>query len=114
MADKKDPLQPDLWTARTVEDTIALYAEWSESYDADLSAHGYHTPARIAAALVAKLNCGNLLALSYSDPTLADPSYTDALGEEIGSGRAEVIFREQGPHLDDVSMGADIIILRRR
>ncbi len=205
MADKKDPLRPDLWTPRPVEETIAVYANWAATYDADITARGYHTPARIAAALkthatpdttildfgcgtgfsgqilreagfgtlhgtdvtaemlekatergvyaktwlsqpgelsfgrgaypvivaagvvslgaappetlgalVGKLNTGGLLALSYNDPTLVDSSYTEALSSEIGAGRAEVIFREHGPHLDDMDMGSDIIILRRR
>ena len=205
MADKTDPLRPDLWTPRPVEETIAVYAEWAETYDADITARGYHTPARIADALkdivkpdigvldfgcgtgfsgqvlreagftnlhgtdvtaemlekatergvygktwlsqpgelsfgrgaypvivaagvvslgaappetlgtlVAKLNTGGLLALSFNYPTLADERYAAALSREVGAGRAEVIFREHGPHLDDVDMGADIIILRRR
>ena len=205
MADKKDVLQPQLWTPRPVEETMQVYAEWAETYDADVTGRGYRTPGRIAAALasmiqpdtaildygcgtgisgqalhaiglknlhgtdisaemlgkaakrgiytktwlsnpgaldfgkgaypvivaagvvslgaapasllaplVAKLGTGDLLALSFNDPTLADASYTDALGAEIAEGRAEVVFREHGPHLDDVGMGADVIILRRR
>ena len=205
MADKKSPLRPDLWTPRPVEETIAVYANWADTYDADITARGYHTPSRIAkalkditkpdtnildfgcgtgfsgqvlrdagfiklhgtdvtaemlqkaiergvytktwlshpgelsfgrgaypiivaagvvslgaappetlGALAGKLNTGGLLALSYNDPTLADASYTEALSTEIGAGRAEVIFREHGPHLDDMDMGSDIIVLRRR
>lgn len=205
MADKKDVLRPELWTPRPVEETMAVYAAWAETYDADIMARGYHTPDRIAealqarikpdrcildfgcgtglsgkvlqqagfsnlhgtditaemlekaaargvygktwlsqpgelsfgrgaypaivaagvvslgaappetlGALVAKLNTGGMLALSFNDPTLDDQSYADALGTEVGSGRAEIVFREHGPHLDDVDMGADIIILRRR
>ena len=201
----KQVMRPQLWTARSIDETMAVYAEWAETYDKDILARGYHTPERIAKALsdhikpdtqildfgcgtglsgavlrdhgftelhgtditaemlqkatergiyaktwlsqpgelsfgrgaypvivaagvislgaapasllgqlVAKLDTGNLLALSFNDPTLADESYTDALGTEVGAGRAEVIFREHGPHLDDVDMGSDIIILRRR
>ncbi len=205
MADKKDPLRPDLWTPRPVDETIKVYAKWADTYDDDITAQGYHSPARIAkalkefakpdanildfgcgtglsgqvlrdagfvnlhgtdvtaqmlakaaergvyaktwlsqpdelsfgrgaysvivaagvvslgaappetlGALVAKLNAGGVLALSYNDPTLADTRYGEALSTEIGGGRAEVIFREHGPHLDNVDMGSDIIILRRR
>ncbi|MDX8353605.1 class I SAM-dependent DNA methyltransferase [Cognatiyoonia sp. IB215182] len=205
MTEKKDVMRPGLWTPRPVEETIAIYADWAETYDADVIKRGYHTPGRIAAALrdiadpsdpildfgcgtglggmalrqagfqhldgtditaemleraqalgiydktwlsqpgelsfgrgayqvivaagvvslgaappetlgllVAKLNSGGLLALSFNDPTLKDDSYTDALATEIGEARAEVIFREHGPHLDDVDMGADVIVLRRR
>ncbi len=205
MTDKKNVVKPDLWTSRPVEETIAVYAEWAETYDADITARGYHTPNRIARALaplikpdaaildfgcgtgfsgqvlrqhgftrfdgtdvtaemlekatargiynktwlsvpgelsfgrgaykaitavgvvslgaapadtldalMTKLDSGDLLAFSYNDPTLADGSYLDALGRQIGAGLAEVVFREHGPHLDDVDMGSDVIILRRR
>jgi predicted TPR repeat methyltransferase len=204
MADKKDVLGPQLWTPRPVEETIAMYADWAATYDADIITRGYHTPERIAAALkdhvkpdtqildfgcgtglsgqilhtagftnlhgtditpemlekaaargiygktwlsepgqlgfdrgtypvivaagvislgaapaetlgplTAKLNAGGLLALSFNDPTLADQSYRNALDAAVAEGLADIIFRQHGPHLDDVDMGADIIILRR-
>ncbi|MEM9786419.1 MAG: methyltransferase domain-containing protein [Pseudomonadota bacterium] len=71
-------------------------------------------PPDLLGDLVSKLIPGNLLALSFNDPTLADESYAKALGHEVGEGRVEVIFREHGPHLDDADMGADVIILRAR
>lgn len=205
MNDKKDVLKPGLWTPRPVAETIAVYADWAETYDAEVGARGYRTPGRVAAALadhadrrseildfgcgtglsglalqargfqtidgtditaemlakaaslglyrktwlsdpgdlsfgrgaydvitaigvislgaapaellaalMAKLDPGGVLALSFNDPTLADDSYANALGTEVSQGRAEVVFREHGPHLDDVDMGADVIILRRR
>ena len=205
MANKKDVLKPELWTARTVEETQALYAKWADTYDADVNGRGYRTPARLAAALttfapptapildfgcgtgisgaalhaagyttldgtditpemlakaaetglyrktwlsdpgelsfgrgaypvivaagvvsfgaappetlgalVAKLATGGLLAFSYNDPTLADQSYADAIDDEVAAGRVEVAFREHGPHLDDIGMGSDVIILRAR
>ena len=40
-----------LWTARTVEDTLRLYAGWASDYETDMAAHGYATPARVAGAL---------------------------------------------------------------
>lgn len=204
MTKKKDVLRPALWTPRPVAETIAVYADWADNYDADIMGRGYQTPARLAAALaahtardvavldfgcgtgvsgaalhragfemidgtdvtaemlqkatargiygqtwlsqpgefafekgvyqaivavgvislgaappetlaplVAKLDPGGLLALSFNDPTLADLSYTDALAAEVAQARAEIIFREHGPHLDDVGMGSDVIILRR-
>ncbi len=204
MTKKPDVLRPSLWTPRPVEETIAVYADWADTYDAEVTARGYRTPGRLAAALtdvaafdtqildfgcgtgiggvalrkagftridgtdvtigmlekaralgiydktwlsspgelnfdqgayplivavgvvslgaappetlaplVAKLATGGLLALSFNDPTIADQSYTDALEAEVGARRAEVIFREHGPHLDDVDMGSDVIIVRR-
>lgn len=204
MSDKKDVLRPALWTPRSVAETMAVYADWADNYDADVTARGYRTPDRLAAALarfvlpdlgildfgcgtgiggaalrragftsidgtdvtaemlekanlrgiyrktwhstpeqmnfeqgaypviaaigvislgaappeilaplVAQLDRDGLLALSFNDPTLGDQSYTDALHHEVAQAHVEVIFREHGPHLDDVGMGSDVIILRR-
>lgn len=202
---KKDVLKPSLWTPRPVEETIAVYADWADTYDADVAARGYQTPGRLASAaaqfakpdatildfgcgtgiggmaltkagfqtidgtdvtpemlakaeglgiyrklwhstpgelsfgkgaydvivavgvislgaappdtlapLVAKLEAGGIMALSYNDPTLEDQTYADALATEVGAGHVDVIFREHGPHLTDVDMGSDVIVLRRR
>ena len=205
MGTKKDMLKPELWTPRSVDDTMKVYADWADTYHEELTAGGYRTPGRIAEALkpfcspdttildygcgtgigglalksegyktihgtdisaemleqadklgiysktwlsepggvrfergsypvifaagvvslgaapadmlgvlVSQLNLGDLLAFSFNDPTLNDTTYTDALEAEIGTGRAEVVFREHGPHLDDVNMNSDVIILQRR
>lgn len=204
MTEKKDVLQPSLWTPRPVDETIAVYADWADNYDAEVSARGYRTPDRLATALTAhctldttildfgcgtgiggaalrragfttidgtdvtaemlekaasrgiyrktwhssphdmgfaqgtypviaaigvvslgaappetlaplveKLGQDGLLALSFNDPTLKDQTYLDALDTVVSEGQAEVVFREHGPHLDDVGMGSDVIILRR-
>lgn len=205
MSTDKSVMRPQLWTPRPVEETIAVYRDWADTYDRDVTERGYKTPDRIAEALaankdpqtlildfgcgtgisgmaltragfenlhgtditpemlekaqslgiygktwlsdpgemsfgkgqypvivaagvvslgaappevlgqlVAKLDTGGLLIFSYNDPTLDDPSYETAIADEVSSGRAEVIFREHGPHLTDVDMGSDVIILRRR
>lgn len=204
MTKKTDVLRPALWTRRPVAETIAVYADWADDYEADVTARGYRTPDRLAAALaacaatdsvildfgcgtgiggaalrragfltidgtdvtaemldkaaardiyrrtwlgtpdemgfdkgfydvivavgvislgaapaetlaplVALLDVGGLLAMSFNDPTLEDQSYTDALHEQVAQGHAALIFRAHGPHLDDVNMGSDVIILRR-
>lgn len=204
MTDKEDVLRPTLWTPRPVAESIALYAAWADTYDADVTARGYRTPARLALALaqfapkdaqildfgcgtgiggaalrqagfttidgtditaemlskaaargiyrrtwlsepgaltfdtgayavivavgvislgaappdtlaplVTKLGRDGLLALSFNDPTLADDAYADALSAEVDSGRVDVLFRAHGPHLEDVGMGSDVMILRR-
>ena len=205
MTDKKDVLRPSLWTPRPVNETIAVYADWADNYDAEITSRGYRTPDRLAAALskfvaaetpildfgcgtgiggaalirsgfrtidgtditkemldkalargiyrkawhstpsdmgfavgayavivavgvislgaapaealqplVDKLLPGGHLALSFNDPTRADQSYTDALNAICDAGHAELVFRESGPHLEDVGMGSDIIVLRRQ
>lgn len=64
--------------------------------------------------LIAKILPGGFLAFSYNDPTLADQSYTDALGAILANGQAEVVHRAHGPHLPDKGMGSDVIILRAK
>ncbi len=49
MSEPKTPA--GLWTRHTPEETRKLYADWAESYDADVRDWGYATPARIALAL---------------------------------------------------------------
>ena len=203
MSDKQ-VLRPSLWTPRTVNETMAVYADWADTYEAEVSARGYRTPMRLATALlqfadtktpVLDFGCGTgiggaalrkvgfttiegtditkemlakaassgiyrktwvsssddmgfatgayslivavgvislgaapaetlaplfdmlppdgMLALSFNDPTLADDSYAVALDSLCDAGKAKVIFREHGPHLDDVGMGSDVIILQR-
>jgi predicted TPR repeat methyltransferase len=201
----KDPLRPELWTERSVDQTREVYRDWAATYDTDVTARGYRTPARIAAALktiltrpdirvldfgcgtgisgaalksvgigsidgtditqemvdlardkdiyntlwvgkpgqvpaaagtygaivaagvislgaappqtldllVRALTSGGILALSFNDPTLVDGRYDAALTQQITDGRLRALFREHGPHLDDMQMGSDVIILER-
>ena len=200
----KTPLRPDLYKDRTVEETISVYDKWAETYDADLTAKGYHTPNRIAAAIkpfvptdttildfgcgtgvsglalraegytkmhgtavtqamldgaaakqiydqlwlgkvgtppcgVGAYDCiiavgvislaaappntlhdvlnvlapGGTFALSFNDPSIAAGTYDAALDQAVTIGQAEVLFRENGPHIDGLNMGCDVIVLRR-
>ncbi|WP_425038944.1 class I SAM-dependent DNA methyltransferase [Primorskyibacter sp. S187A] len=203
---EKDVLKPQLWTERPVEETIEVYTDWADRYDADVTARGYHTPKRIAAALVpfldaqdarpvldfgcgtgisgaalreigienvhgtditammldkaapkriykklwlsppgalevrvgqykavvatgvvslgaappetmdilmAALNAGDYLAMSFNDPTLEHGGYDARLAQHIEEGAVEQVFREHGPHLDDTDMHSDVLVLRR-
>ncbi|MCP5088484.1 MAG: methyltransferase domain-containing protein [Rhodobacteraceae bacterium] len=49
MAEKK--YLDQAYSLRTVTDTQALYADWAETYDEEVAANGYVTPARCAKAL---------------------------------------------------------------
>lgn len=47
-----DETTPDsLWTPHSVAETQKIYRDWAGSYDSDVGAMGYATPARIAMAL---------------------------------------------------------------
>ena len=70
-------------------------------------------PPATLAPLLAKLPSQGLLAVSYNDPTLADDRYVQALDALVDNGAATILFREHGPHLEDVGMGSDVIILQR-
>lgn len=201
----KEPMRPQLWSERPVEETIAVYKDWAKDYDKDVSGRGYMTPARIAAALavfmpdktqpILDFGCGTgisglalsaagftqidgtditaemlaraepkgvyrklwqgepgsnpatpgtyaaivaagvvslgaappetlvqlvdsiapdgLIALSFNDPTLENGTYDKALESEVDLGRVEVLFRKHGPHLQDMDMGSDVIVLKR-
>ena len=43
--------KPQLWTPRSVEETQRIYADWADTYEADVTAMNYATPARIAEAI---------------------------------------------------------------
>ena len=199
-------LKPQLWTERPVAETMAVYADWARRYDDDVTARGYHTPGRVAEALLRHLplgddpvldfGCGTglsglalkvrgvpvihgtdmspemvaraepkgiydrlwvsdpgvldvpqgtlqaivatgvvslgaapaetmdilidaltpggLLAMSFNDPTLAHGGYDAHLDTQLQAGRLDLIERAHGPHLDDVPMGSDVMVLRRR
>ena len=52
MADKIDTTH--LWTPRSVADTRKVYADWADTYEDDITAMAYATPARIAKAVLAQ------------------------------------------------------------
>lgn len=200
----KTPLRPDLYKDRPVEETISVYDKWAATYDADLSARGYHTPKRIAEALsrfvgpdttVLDFGCGTgvsglalraqgfvhlhgtdvtqamldqaaakevyeklwlsdvmtppaapgayqcvvavgvislaaappetlhvvldmlatggICAISFNDPSIAAGTYDAVLAAAVAAGQAEILLREHGPHIDEMNMGCDVIVLRR-
>lgn len=46
-----DRADDSLWTPQAPEDARRIYAEWAETYDADVASWGYVTPTRLAIAL---------------------------------------------------------------
>lgn len=56
-----DVLKPQLWTPRPVEETVQVYTDWADDYDADVKARGYVTPDRIAEALAQFVQPGQTL-----------------------------------------------------
>ncbi|MEM6634911.1 MAG: methyltransferase domain-containing protein [Pseudomonadota bacterium] len=56
---------------------------------------------------------GGLLAFSFNDPTFEAGTYEPVLAQELAAGRAEMLFREHGPHLPEKNMESTVFILRR-
>ena len=200
----KQPMKPQLWTPRPVEETVQVYRDWADTYDADVAERGYQTPARLAAlmkdhipldAVILDFGCGTgvsgaalrqagyktidgtditdamldvagpkgiyrslwlgtpgatpadpgtyhailaagvislgaappetlgslieatspgaFIALSFNDPTLEDGSYDAYLDSQVTEGLVEIVARTHGPHLADLEMGSDVILLKR-
>ncbi|NBD29484.1 MAG: methyltransferase domain-containing protein [Alphaproteobacteria bacterium] len=70
-------------------------------------------PPETLSLLVDGLSPGGILALSFNDPTLEDGSYDAVLDRHLDRGEVALLSRDHGPHLDDVGMGSDVIVLRR-
>lgn len=71
-------------------------------------------PPEMLDTLLAALATGGLLAFSYNDPTLKNEQYIKTLEDVLEAEKAEVLFREHGPHLNAQVTGSDVIVLRRR
>lgn len=63
--------------------------------------------------LVDHLTKGQILAMSFNDPTLAHGGFDARLDHHLDNGALKIVFREHGPHLDDVEMKSDVIVLER-
>lgn len=70
-------------------------------------------PPTMLRVLLDAITPGGYLAFSYNDPTLADPTYADALNEVLADATATIKHRAHGPHLSENVTGSDVIILQR-
>ncbi len=114
----------NVWQAKTVDETIELYAGWADSYDEDVRAWGYATPGRIAEALAAALpdkassildfGCGTGVsgrALLERGFTVVDG--TDVSAEMIAQAEGQGIYRklwQSEPGVLDVKPGDYVAI----
>jgi predicted TPR repeat methyltransferase len=73
-----------------------------------------HAPPEAIDALLGLLPPGGLMAFNLNDRTLAEPGWTGRVNEWVDCGRAEVAFKEHGPHLPGAGVGATVYVLRRR
>jgi predicted TPR repeat methyltransferase len=56
-----ETMKPELWTPRPVSETVQVYTDWADQYDADVRERGYVTPMRIAEALEGHVRPGTTI-----------------------------------------------------
>ncbi len=106
----KDTLDAELWKPRSVAETVAIYRDWSATYDEDVLSSGYVTPTRAATALapvvdlaapVLDFGCGTgLSGLALRDAGFATIDGTDITPEMLERARAKDIYRRLWPSTD--------------
>lgn len=78
-----------IWSRKTPDETRKLYADWADSYEADVASWGYATPNRIAAALKAHLPHMDMPILDFgcgtglSGKALAEAGFTTIDGTDV-------------------------------
>lgn len=94
----KDVLRPQLWVPRPVEETLQVYTDWADRYDADVKERGYVTPTRIAEALALHSKPGDCI-LDYGCGTgLSGLALQNAgLGPLHGTDIAQAMLDEAKP-----------------
>lgn len=99
------PINAQLWTPRSVEDTQALYREWAHGYDGDMARLSYATPLRVAEALksvgadlsvpVLDFGCGTgLSGAALKAQGFETIDGTDISPEMIEEARGKGIYRD--------------------
>lgn len=87
-----DEIFKKIYQARSAEAQRDVYDEWSESYDADVKAQGYATPARLAAALAGVMDRHDAPILDFgcgtglSGAALAGVGFSVVDGVDISAG----------------------------
>ncbi|MCH2077160.1 MAG: methyltransferase domain-containing protein [Rhodobacteraceae bacterium] len=95
-----EQFKPALWTPRSIEDTQKIYADWAETYEADVQGMNYATPARIAEAIrphvsphepILDFGCGTGL----SGLALAQQGYQVIDGTDISEPMLQFAYDKQ-------------------
>ncbi|MDF1718454.1 MAG: methyltransferase domain-containing protein [Antarcticimicrobium sp.] len=70
-------------------------------------------PVSIFDTLMVALSPGGRLMFSFNDHALAEPEYEDKIDSYLGAGKAELLFREHGPHLPGIGLGATVYVIAK-
>jgi predicted TPR repeat methyltransferase len=105
-------LYANLWQGLPGEITGVTAGQYSVIVAAGVVSLGAAPPKTLSLILDC-LAPGGFIGLSFNDPTVAHGSYDAILTQEISRGRVELLFRENGLHLQEPPMGSDVLILRR-
>ena len=105
-------LYANLWQSFPGEITGVTAGQYSVIVAAGVVSLGAAPPETLS-LILDYLAPGGFIGLSFNDPTVAHGSYDAILTKEISRGRVELLFRENGLHLQEPPMGSDVLILRR-
>ncbi len=70
-------------------------------------------PVALLHTLMRKLGPGGKLVFSFNDHSLQDPANEAGLSEWTDTGAARLLFKEHGPHLPGIDLGANVYVLER-
>ncbi|MEO0343471.1 MAG: class I SAM-dependent methyltransferase [Pseudomonadota bacterium] len=70
-------------------------------------------PATLLPQTIDQLAKGGLIAFSYNDKALEDPTYTQMRDKVLTSGTVRELYRNYGPHLTGKKINSDIYIFER-
>ena len=71
-------------------------------------------PPTVLDEIVSKLPSGGCFVYTLNEVRAADGSFDARLGNLIEGGPADLVFKEQGPHLPGIDMTSTVYVLRRR
>lgn len=72
-----------------------------------------HAPATTLDEVLALLPPGGLFAFSLNDHALADGSYEGRINENVDTGAARLLFREEGQHLPGIGLNSTVYVLEK-
>jgi len=70
-------------------------------------------PIEVFYTALKKLGSGGLFVFSFNDHTLEDPSFEDAIEQQIKDENFELLFKEYGDHLPGRNIKANVYVMKK-